>query len=170
MRVPTLKQAHAIWRDAIAARAAQLGPACPPRLLDWLDAAMLERPNTGGAPRAASREKQAQSKRAWRAKPGNRDRENQRAAELRRAKGIPTREERNAALRAQSEATREERAARKKEAQRTPEAREKNREKQARRMASMTLEERRAEWNRYQRAKRARDRAARETTHAEAAE
>jgi hypothetical protein len=159
VKVPTLRRARAIWRDAIAARAAQLGPACPPRLLDWLDAAMLEHPDPTEArePRAVSKKKQARSKREWRARPGNRDRENARAAELRRAKGIPTREERNAALRAQSEARREEREAAMRAKRRTPEARAKSREKQARRMASMSPEERRAEWNRYQRAKRARD-------------
>lgn len=45
-------------------------------------------------------------------------------------------------------------------------------ERQRQRRAAMTLEERRAEWTRHQRAKRARDRAEREAlaTYAEAAE
>lgn len=182
-RVPTMEQARAIWRAAIFATVAERGiERVPPRVGEWHAqlvemAAWLPTRGTRRGPRPGhvySDSPAAVKKRRARERPEVWQRERDAAELVRRQQGALPRAERDALTRAAREATRAEREAARK-AKRDA-YREQNREvlneRQRQRRAAMTLEERRAEWNRYQRAKRARDRASRaaRATYAEAAE
>lgn len=188
MKAPTAQRARRIWCEAIEAVVVRLGPATPPRVLDWYEEvcgldvppervpAASDEERTPQGPRRGrvySSNPNAVAKRRSRAKADVWEREREAAETRRRRDGVLPRQERLALTRARSEATRAEREERQKAKRKAYYAAHKEElmQRQRDRRAAMTLEERRAEWSRHQRAKRERDAAVRQLAAcAEAAE
>jgi hypothetical protein len=180
MRVPTLREARRIWRDALRASLARQRE----RASSWLREAWARETAhacidsvalvaaakaTARSPRTPEqRAADTARKRRWRSDPANREHERERDEARRRARGVRPREKYIAEMRELAARHAAEVLARRRERERArserPGAREADAQRQRERRAAMTLEERRAEWVRHQRAKRERDRRARESS------